>query len=461
MFSEIIFHNLFNDATYLKKYSPYFKKEYFHNPTERIVYTLIDAYYRSYSKNPTYAAIKHEITKLDNINELSYNESMSFVDSIENKSIEKQDSKWLCSETEKWIKDQAVKNAIIAAAELVDKNAGTEAIPHLITEAYSITFDTHLATEFFNPNDIDTRWDLYNLRRYVYKTSISKLNYSTAGGFGPKTLNVIVASPNVGKTAALVAYAADFVSQGYDVLYVTLEMAEDKISMRFESNYLKTSINDIKDVEKESFKSRIMGLRAKSFGRLFVREYPPACANVNHIRALLDDLLLQKNFKPQIIMVDYINLMSSTRIKNDNLYTYIKSISEELRGLAVEGQYCIFTATQTTRGNFEENDIDLADISESFGLAATADFVIGFISTEELQKQGIMVWKILKNRYSGIKNYRFKVTSDFDHTTFTDLTDGQEEQQQKLPPMKNNPVADMKVRTEEVKEKMKGLKLNF
>lgn len=457
MFEEIILKNLITDVDYTRKYVSYLNTRQFGSNESKHFVHLFSDYYSRYGELPTCSQLKVELTKNKKINDTQLNDIAKYLDYINEQPKERHTFKWLQENTETWIRDRELEHAIIKCAEIIQSDESREEIPNLIRDAYKISFDEDMGVELFDEKTWRARHQRYNEKALKFATSFEKFNLVTGGGFEPKTVNIFMAGTNVGKTTVMAAMAADFIRKGYDVLYFTMEMAQEKISQRIESNLFNTPTNDLKDLPEDIFCSRLNEIKNKTNGRLIVKEFPTSMANVNHLRRYLDDIEIKAEFRPVIVFVDYISIMSSVRIKNDSLYQYNKAIIEELRGLAVERNLCVFSAIQTNRSGFGSSDASLTDSAESWGIPATADFQCALISNEELEKQNLMIVKILKNRYSGIKNYRFPLRTHMECARFTELNE--HENQNVF--LNNNEEAVKKVKEVQSRQKVKNLKMKF
>ena len=413
---QTILTNLIYNSEYTRKVIPYIRDEYFQDITQKVVFQIIEAYVNNYKSNPDNA----EVIKLDlqkaSLNEEQYKNTQKLVDSF-GEAVAEEQFDWLVDETEKWCKDKAIYNAILDGIHIIDgksKDQTAEAIPSILTDALSVSFDTHIGHDYME--QYEERYDFYHETEEKIPFDLDFFNRITKGGLPNKTLNVCLAGTGVGKSLFMCHVAAATLLQGKNVLYVTLEMAEKKIAERIDANLMNLTLDDVHDLPKRMFESRVDKIRKKTEGKLIIKEYPTASAHCGHFRALYNELLLKKSFKPDIIFIDYINICASQRFKygsNVNSYTYIKGIAEEMRGLAVELNLPIVSATQTTRQGFTSTDIGLEDTSESFGLPATADLMFALISTEELEGLNQMLVKQLKNRYNDpTLNKRFVIGVD-------------------------------------------------
>ena len=393
--------NLLHNEDYTRKVLPFLKQEYFTDRSEKIVFSEIQKFISQYNKRPTKETLQIDIGKRKDLNETEYKAVVELISSLNKEEV---DLQWLVNTTEKFCKDRAVHNAVMDGIQILDgkdKKHTPEAIPEILRDALSVSFDKNVGHDYLS--DIDQRFDFYHKKETRIPFDLDFFNKVTKGGLPTKTLNVALAGTGVGKTLFMCHQAASALAQNKNVLYITMEMAEERIAERIDANLLNISMEDLHMLNKKLFNDKITQLQSKTTGTLIIKEYPTASAGANHYRALVNELALKRTFKPDIIFVDYINICASSRFKagaNVNSYTYIKAIAEELRGLAVELDVPIVTATQTTRSGFVSTDIGLEDTSESFGLPATADFMFALISSEELEKSGQMLVKQLKNRYN-------------------------------------------------------------
>ena len=403
-----ILRNLFYNEDFTRKVLPFIKEDYFTDKTEKIIFKQIEGFVNKYNNLPTYESVVIDLTDSKNITEPDLKSSVELLDVIKQDKSETVELKWLIEQTEKFCQDRAIYNAIMESVQILDNNKRSKGeIPQLLSDALGVTFDSNIGHDYIN--DFENRYDFYHRKEEKIKFDLDMFNKITKGGLPNKTLNIALAGTGVGKSLFMCHVAAGALSQGKNVLYITLEMAEEKIAERIDANLLNIDISDLHAISRDDYERKISVLRAKTNGKLIIKEFPTAAANALHFRALLSDLKLKKNFRPDIIMIDYLNICSSSRVKpgaNVNTYSYIKSIAEELRGLAVEHNVPIISATQTTRSGFTSSDPGLEDTSESFGLPATADFMFALISTEELEQLGQIMVKQLKNRYNDPNVYK-------------------------------------------------------
>jgi len=395
------------DEIYLRKAIPFLKEEYFTSRQDKLVYKLITDYVKKYNSCPSISALIIEADSLTGVNDEEHSELVSYVKNLKNENI---DSQWLIDQTEKFCQDKAIYNAIMTSIQILDgrnQKQDKGSIPQILSDALAVSFDSHVGHDFLE--DYLERYDFYHKKEQRIPFDLEYFNRVTKGGLPNKTLNVALAGTGVGKSLFMCHCAASNLSAGHNVLYVTLEMSEEKIAERIDANLLNVQIDELTVLPKDAYEKKVNRVREKTAGKLVIKEYPTAAAGANHFRHLLNELNLKRNFVPDVIYVDYLNICISSRLKygsNVNSYTYIKSIAEELRGLAVEHNVPIVTATQTTRSGYTNTDIGLEDTSESFGLPATADFMFALISSEELESLGQIMVKQLKNRYNDPTSYR-------------------------------------------------------
>ena len=381
---------------------PHIKLAYFSDKIERTIFEEIQKFVDRYNALPTKETLEIEIDTRRDLNEDDIRRVLKVVKEL---SVDENvNADWLIETTEKFCKDKAVYNAIVEGISIIDgkdKTRDADAIPNILTDALAVGFDNRVGHDYLE--DFAERYEFYHTIEEKIPFDLEFFNKITKGGLPPKTLNIALAGTGVGKSLFMCHVAANCMSQGKNVLYITLEMAEERIAERVDANLMNITMEDLYDLPKQMFESKIESIISKTTGQLIVKEYPTASANTNHFRGLIKELAIKKSFKPDIIFVDYINICTSARIKgvsNVNSYTMVKSIAEELRGLAVEQNVPIMSATQTTRSGFGNSDVGLEDTSESFGLPATADFMFALISNEELDQLGQIAVKQLKNRYN-------------------------------------------------------------
>ena len=396
----LILRNLLYNEEYTRKVLPFIKAEYFEDKNQKIVFEEIHSFVLEYNQPATKEVLCIEIEKRIDINEQEFKEITQVISCLEDVTTE---FNWLVDTTEKWCRDRAIYLALMESIHITDgKDAkkNRDSIPTILSEALAVSFDTHIGHDYLL--DYEQRYEYYHKKENRIEFDLDFFNKITNGGVPNKTLNIFLAGTNVGKTLAMCHMASSFLLQSKNVLYITMEMAEEEIAKRMDANILNVPINQLDDLPKSMFTSKASKLLEKTKGSLIIKEYPTAAAHAGHFKALLNELSLKKSFRPDVIFIDYINICASSRFRagsNMNSYSIIKSIAEELRGLAVEHNVPIFSATQTTRSGFSSSDVEITDTSESFGLPATADFLVALISTEELEGLGQIMVKQLKNRY--------------------------------------------------------------
>lgn len=414
MIDQLVLQTLVTNEEYSRKVIPFLNEDYFSSRADKSLFNITKSFIETYKGLPTKTALEIELDKTQLTSEEIADIRQSIDSFFDNK--ESQDLDWLVDETEKFCQDKAIFNAITTSIKILDGSAKESkgAIPEILSNALGVSFDSHVGHDFLE--DYEKRFEFYHKKERRIPFDLDYFNKITKGGIPPKTLNVIIAGTNVGKSLFMCHAAAANISKGYNVLYITLEMSQEEISKRIDQNLLNISTDDLMLLPKDLYTKKMERLKSNVKGKLIVKEYPTASAGASHFRHLLNELKIKKNFKPSIIYVDYLNICVSSRLKFGgaiNSYSYVKAIAEELRGLAVECDVPIFTATQTNRTGFTSSDIGLEDTSESFGLPQTADFMIALISSEELQDLGQFMVKQLKNRYSDPSmNRRFVIGVD-------------------------------------------------
>jgi len=397
-----ILQNLILNEEYSRKVLPFIKEEYFQDSTEKIIFSAILEYADKYKSLPVVEALSIELEK-KSVTEEEFKKTIVYLEELESL-LPKIDDQWLLDETEQWCKDKAIYNAILNGIHIIDgkdKQRTPEALPTLLSDALAVSFDTHIGHDYIE--QYDDRYEFYHEKEEKIPFDLDFFNKITKGGLPTKTLNIALAGTGVGKSLFMVHVAANCLMQGKNVLYITLEMSENRIAERVDANLMNVTMDDLRDLPRHMYENKFEKISKKTQGQLIVKEYPTASAHCGHFRALLNELALKKTFRPDIIFIDYLNICASSRFRHGavvNSYTYIKAIAEEMRGLAVEFDLPIMSATQTTRTGFVSSDIGLEDTSESFGLPATADLMFALISTEELQELNQMLIKQLKNRYA-------------------------------------------------------------
>ena len=410
-----ILRNILTDEKYMRKVLPFVKPDYFEG-IYRILFKEAGKYVGKYNKLPTAESFKVEIDQSDRLSGENYTVAVDLVPQLFSK--EKIDEQWLVDTTEKWCQDRAIYNAVMESISIIDGKHETltkGALPDLLSKALGVAFDTNVGHDYIENQE--ERYEFYHQQEDRIPFDLEYFNKITKGGVPSKTLNIALAGTGVGKSLFMCHVAASALVQGRDVLYITMEMAEERIAERIDANLLNTPIDQLTNLSKEMHRTKVEDIARKTTGKLIIKEYPTGSAHTGHFRALLNELKLKKQFEPEIIFIDYLNICASSRMKGMggaiNSYNYIKAIAEELRGLAVEFNVPLFSATQTTRSGYSNSDVGLEDTSESFGLPATADLMFALISTEELQDLNQILVKQLKNRYNDPTiNRRFVVGVD-------------------------------------------------
>jgi replicative DNA helicase len=410
----LILRNLLFNEEYLRKVVPFIKAEYFEEITQKTIFEEIWNFVQEYNQATTKEVLCIEIEKRSDITDASFKEITQLISYLEDVPT---DYDWLLDTTEKWCRDRAIYLALmesIALADGKDKEKDRDAIPSILSDALAVSFDTHVGHDYLL--DYEARYESYHRKEDKIEFDLEFFNKITKGGLPNKTLNIALAGTGVGKSLFMCHVASGALLDGKNVLYITMEMAEEKIAERIDANLLNVPIQEITELPKVMFEDKVTKLAQKTQGTLIIKEYPTASAHAGHFRALLNELALKKSFRPDIIFVDYLNICASSRYRGNstvNSYSYIKAIAEELRGLAVEANVPIVSATQTTRSGYGSSDVELTDTSESFGLPATADLMFALISTEELEGLGQIMVKQLKNRYNDLSVFkRFVVGID-------------------------------------------------
>ena len=431
--------NLIHNDEYARKVLPFLKEEYFTERFDKILFREIYNFITKYNNLPTKEALSIELSNRKDVNETEYKSITDILGTLNKEPI---DQKWLVETTEKFCKDRAIHNAILNGIHILDgkdKEHSPEYLPEMLSQALSVSFDQKIGHDYLT--DTKERYDFYKRKEERLQLDLEFFNKITRGGIPSKTLNICLAGTGVGKTMFMTHLASSILLQGKNVLYITLEMAEERIAERIDANLLNVGMSDLEELPYQMYETKINKLQSKTSGKLIIKEYPTASAHTGHFKNLMNELALKKSFKPDILFVDYLNICASARFKagaSVNSYTYIKAIAEELRGLAVEYNIPVFSATQTTRGGFVSSDIGMEDTAESFGLPATADFMFALISSEELEQKNQILIKQLKNRYNdptvnrkfivGVDRSKMRLY-DVEQKAQEDLVDtGQEEQ---------------------------------
>ena len=409
-----ILRNLLYDENYSRKVIPFIQPDYFEQRSEKLIFQEIVHFIVKYNASITKEALTIELDNRKDLTETEVKEVRDIVQSLNDNSV---DSQWLLDTTEKWCRDRAIYLALMESIHIADgddEKKNRDAIPSILSEALAVSFDNNIGHDYLQ--NYEERYEYYHRKEEKIEFDLEYFNKITKGGLPPKTLNIALAGTGVGKSLFMCHVASSVLLQGRNVLYITMEMAEEKIAERIDANLLNVPIQDIVDLPKTMFDKKINTLSKKTQGTLIIKEYPTASAHSGHFKALLSELALKKSFRPDIIFIDYLNICASSRYKSGvsvNSYSYIKAIAEELRGLAVEKEVPIVSATQTTRSGYSSSDVDITDTSESFGLPATADLMFALISTDELEQLGQIMVKQLKNRYNDpTMNKRFIVGVD-------------------------------------------------
>ena len=406
--------NLICNEDYARKVLPFIKSTYFDEREEQIIFEEISNFVDKYQKIPTQTSLEIEVGERKDLNETEHKKIVDIIKTLNPMEV---DFDWLVDHTEKFCKDKAIYNAIVDGIKIIDgkdSKRKPDAIPEILTDALSVSFDNSVGHDYIE--DAESRFDYYHRVEERIPFDLDFFNKITKGGLPPKTLNIALAGTGVGKSLFMCHMAANCLSQGKNVLYITLEMAEERIAERIDANLMNVSMEDLQSLAKQMFTDKMSKITKKTKGKLIVKEYPTATAHSSHFRGLIKELAIKKSFRPDIMFIDYLNICASSRFKgaqNVNSYMYVKAIAEELRGLAVETNVPIMSATQTTRSGFTSTDVGLEDTSESFGLPATADLMFALISTEELEELNQICVKQLKNRYNDpTMNKRFVIGID-------------------------------------------------
>jgi replicative DNA helicase len=404
---KVILENLLSNEPFVRRVLPFIKEEYFQERTDKAIYRVIQEFFSKYNTLPSIDAVKIGLSERSDLTQNEF-------DSIDTKIqaydlVTKQDENWLVDETEKFCKDKAIFNAILESVHIIEgksKDKTVNALPSILSDALAVSFDNNIGHDYLK--DAEKRYDFYHTVEQRIPFDLDYMNQITNNGTPQKTLNVVIAGTGVGKSLFLCHHAANCLMQNKNVLYITCEMAEERIAERIDANIMDITLDDLKQLPKEMYAKKLFNATRGVSGKLIVKEYPTGTSNVNHFRHLLEELKLKRKFIPDIIFVDYLNICASSRFKAAmvNSYTYVKGIAEELRGLAVEQNVPIFTATQTNRDGYTNTDLGLENTSESFGLPQTADFMFAMIRTEDLDKMDQVMVKQLKNRYNDLASNR-------------------------------------------------------
>lgn len=405
-----ILDNLIYNEDFARKTIPFFKPEYF-SGAEKIIFEVIEAYVQKYNTLPAKEALLIDLANRRDLNDSQFNAGKELIDEMKHSEV---DTQWITDQSEKFCKAQAIHNALLESINIAQENKNVDGIldvgmiPKLMSDALGVSFDSHVGHDFID--NAEARYEFYHKKELrVPFSGIDKLMKVTKGGLPQKTLNVIIAATGVGKSLFMCHCAADNLTMGKNVLYITLELAEEMVAQRIDANLLDVPIPQVADMPKDAYLNKMKNIGSKTSGRLIIKEYAPAAVGSANFRHLINELRIKKNFVPDIIYIDYLNLCISSRVKitsNTNSYTLIKAVAEELRGLAVEFKVPVVTATQTNRGGMNASDIELTDIAESTGVTHTADFILGIVSTEDMQEKNLYMAKQLKSRYGDIAYMR-------------------------------------------------------
>ena len=397
----LILRNLLHNEEYLRKVLPFIKPDYFEDLNQKIVFEEIVSFVQEYNKLATKEILCIEVENRKDITDTSFKEIVHLIDNLDDVTVE---LNWIVDTTEKWCRDRAIYLALMESIHIADgkdEKKNRDSIPSILSDALAVSFDNHVGHDYLE--DYEQRYESYHKKEEKIEFDLEFFNKITKGGLPNKTLNIALAGTGVGKSLFMCHVAASVLLQGKNVLYITLEMAEERIAERVDANLLNVPIQEISELPRQIFENKVTNLAKKTQGTLIIKEYPTASAHSGHFKSLLNELALKKSFRPDIIFIDYLNICASSRYKGNlsvNSYSYIKAIAEELRGLAVEFNVPIVSATQTTRSGYGSSDVELTDTSESFGLPATADLMFALISTEDLEGLGQILVKQLKNRYN-------------------------------------------------------------
>lgn len=405
---EVIFSGLLYNEDYTRATIPHIKQDYFYSGVQKRLFTYIHTFFEKYNRLPTPAVLSIALEKDSRVSEIEYKEGIEYINAL---SFQTQETKWLVDETEKFCKERALYNALAQSLEIKEnsekpieqqnkKLLDVSAIPELMKDALSVSFDKSVGHDYFG--DADKRWDVYHDRQQKIPFDIGVLNAITNGGVEYKTLNVILASTNVGKSLGLCHLAASYMAAGHDVLYISMEMGEIQgVAKRIDANLFNLAIETVQSLDPGTYATKIKRLQENITGKLVIKQYPTGGAHVGHLRALMNELKIKKNFTPRIVIVDYLGVMCSMRIRgySENSYALVGAIAEELRGFAIEHDVCVWSAAQTTRGSWDSSDINMSDTAESAKLVHTVDFMLGVFETEETVALGQQMFKTLKSRY--------------------------------------------------------------
>ena len=459
---QTILKNLIYNQDFLRKVLPFIKPEYFSDNTEKVLFNEITSFTESYNTTPTIEAIAIAVKERRNLTDDEVQKCETYLEEIEKGSKEQTEIQWLVDKTEKFVQEKAIYNAVLGSISILDgkdKVHDKGSIPKILSDALAVSFDSSVGHDYLD--DSDSRYEFYHRKEERIPFDLDYFNKITKGGLPNKTLNIALAGTGVGKSLFMCHVAAGCMVQGKNVLYLTLEMSEEKIAERIDANLLNVDIGSLTELPKDMYDKKVARVREKTTGKLIIKEYPTASASAIHFRTLLNELNLKRSFVPDIIFIDYLNICCSSRIKagaNINSYTYVKAIAEELRGLAVEYNVPIVSATQTTRSGYTSSDPGLEDTSESFGLPATADLMFALISSEELEELGQMMVKQLKNRYND-PTYLKRFTVGIDRAKMKLFDVEQSAQQGIADSGHDKPLNTFGMREEKAKKTFEGFKV--
>lgn len=420
---KAILHNLINNQEYSQKVLPFLSNEYFNEKIEKIIFDEVKDYFVKYDKVPDYAAVRIQVQERNDLTESLYNEAEKFL-SKEVEPLNK--TEYLVNKTEQWCQERAIVNAVYQAVNIIggdDKKTPMTALPDLLSQAIGTSFDKSVGHDFMN--DIEDRWEFYHRKEDKIPSGLEHFDYIMKGGFPSKTLGVLMAGTGVGKSLFMCSLSANLIESGYNVLYITMEMAEEKIAQRIDQNMLNLTNEELDVIAKDSFIKRFDNVKMKTKGNLIVKEYPTKSAHSGHFKALLKELKQKKDFVPDLVCIDYLNICASaTAPKGANSYTEVKATAEELRGMAMEFEVPVLTATQTNRTGYGDADMDLTNVSESFGLPMTADYLFGISSNDQLRDEGLVRFTQLKNRFGDPSERRnWLLNVDYSKMRVTDIDD--------------------------------------
>lgn len=436
---------LLNDE-YARTALPHLRSSYFEEPAEKAVFKTYVEFWNKYNVAPTKEALRLEISNRDDISDQDFEDAIGIVDHSLNDGEEEPHEGWLIDITEQWCQDRAVHNAVMDAIAIIDgedENRTKHAIPDILKEALSVSFNSNIGHDYLE--DAESRYDYYHEELARLPFDIKLLNEVTNGGVPDGTLNILLAGTNVGKTLTMIHFASSYIQAGKNVLYITLEMSEQEIARRIDANIFSTKVNDVEKMDKSKFTKGIHKIRAKTNGKLIIKQFPTGAAHSGHFRALIQELYMKKGFAPDVIFIDYIGICASSRVKlgNTGSYFYVKAIAEELRGMGIEHECPVWSAVQATRGGYSNTDMDITDTAESFGLPATADLMLGVIRTDDLDALGQILFRQLKNRY-GNKSFkeRFVIGINAEKQQLYNLEDSAQDNIYQGPKTKNKKSED-------------------